>query len=78
MAISRTERGVQAVAERVLASSNNHVVTLPAVSRRPPIAGRGGKPIEELVNATNKRSPLKEARWVTCGCLALILTRLPS
>lgn len=34
MVISRTEQGIQAVAEKVLQSTHDHIDTLPAVARR--------------------------------------------
>lgn len=34
MVITRTEQGMQAVAEKVLHSTDDHITTLPAVARR--------------------------------------------
>lgn len=34
MVIARTEQGMQAVAEKVLQSTHDHITTLPAVARR--------------------------------------------
>ena len=38
--ITRTEQGVQAVAEKVLHSSQNHITTLPAVARKKETNGK--------------------------------------
>lgn len=38
--ITRTEQGVQAVAEKILHSAQNHITTLPAVARKKETNGK--------------------------------------
>lgn len=67
LVLARTERGVQTVAERVVHSNNSQVVTLPAVTGRRRGSGRGQqgeRTMEELVSGAQRRSQIKQARYV--------------
>ena len=69
LAIARTERGVQAAAEKVVHAGHSTVETLPAVTQqREKHAAPEGRSMQELVAASRvQHSTMKQARYNYSG-----------
>ncbi|KAL5482074.1 hypothetical protein EMCRGX_G022355 [Ephydatia muelleri] len=67
-AIERTEQSIKASAEKVIHSYNNRVTILPAVSQpRETRSSEASKSMQQLVETSRRRSPLKQGARATQG-----------